>query len=195
MSPSDFNLTGSVGGALRRSLHDHWRLYVAEGAVLTVLGIAAMLLPALAGIAATLFLGWLFLVAGFAGLVFTLRAKNAPGFFWSLLSALVAILAGAMLVWNPWRGLMTLTYVLVAFFIFDGLFIIMLALGHRRELSRRWEWMLANGIIDLVLAGIVISGMPGTLAWALGLIVGIDMIFGGASLGAMAVEARKEIGK
>ncbi len=193
MSLPETGMASSLSGTLRRSLHAHWRLFLAEAVLLTVLGIAAILLPALAGIAATIFFGWLFLVAGFAGLFFTTRARGAPGFGWSLLSALVAVAAGILLLWNPLRGLVTLTYVLVAFFIFDGVFIILLALEHRRELSRRWEWMLANGIIDLFLAGIVISGMPGTLVWALGLIIGIDMIFGGASLGAMALEARHEL--
>jgi uncharacterized membrane protein HdeD (DUF308 family) len=51
--------------------------------------------------------------------------------------------------------------------------------------------MMVNGIIDLILAGIIIFGFPGTLVWAFGLLVGIDMIFGGASLIAMALEARK----
>jgi uncharacterized membrane protein HdeD (DUF308 family) len=192
MSLSGTGFGSKVSGALHQTLHEHWRLFLEEGIILTVLGIAAMLLPVLAGLATTIFLGWLFLIAGFVGLLFTFRAKGAPGFGWSLLSALVALAAGALLLWNPLRGLVTLTYVLVAFFIFDGILIILLALAHRRELSRRWEWMLVNGIIDLVLAGIVISGMPGTLVWALGLIVGIDMIFGGASLVAMALEARKE---
>jgi len=146
-------------------------LFLAEGIILTVLGFAAMLLPFFAGLAATIVVGWLLLVAGFVGLLFTIQAKGAPGFGWSLLSALVAIVAGALLLWNPLRGLVTLIYVLVAFFIFDGVFIILLALSHRRERSRRWEWMPVNGIIDLILAGMVISGMPGTLVWALGLIV------------------------
>jgi uncharacterized membrane protein HdeD (DUF308 family) len=192
MSLSGSSFGSKVSGALRQSFHEHWRLFLAEGIILSILGIAAMLLPVLAGLATTIFLGWLFLIAGFVGLLFTFRAKGAPGFGWSLLSAVVALVAGALLLWNPLRGLVTLTYVLVAFFIFDGVLIILLALSHRRELSRRWEWMLVNGIIDLILAGIVISGMPGTLVWALGLIVGIDMIFGGASLIAMAMEARKE---
>lgn len=181
----------ALADALHRPLHQHWQTYLAEGIMLILLGMAAMLLPVLAGIAVTIFLGWLFLVAGIAGLVFTFRAKGAPGQIWSFLSALVALLAGAVLVWHPLGGMITLTYVMVGFFIFDGVFIILMALEHRRELASRWEWMLANGVLDLVLAAIVISGMPSTLGWALGLIVGIDMIFGGASLSAMAIEARK----
>ena len=192
MSSSQPTAFSKVSAALHQSMHDHWRLFLAEGIILSLLGLAAMILPALAGLVTTIFLGWLFLMAGIVGLLFTFRARHAPGFGWALLSALVALIAGALLLWNPFRGLVTLTYVLVAFFIFDGILIIFLALAHRRELSRRWEWMLVNGIIDLILAGIVISGMPGTLVWALGLIVGIDMIFGGTSLIAMALEARRQ---
>ena len=49
---------------------------------------------------------------------------------------------------------------------------------------------LANGIIDLVLAAIIFAGLPGTAAWALGLLVGINMLFGGTSLIAIAMHAR-----
>ena len=191
MSPLHPSADSQFTAALTRAMHDHWRSFLAEGIILSVLGIAAIVVPPLAGLVATIVLGWLFVMAGIVGLLFTLRARGAPGFGWSLLSALAALLVGAVLLWNPLRGLITLTYVLVAFFIFDGIVIIILAITHRRELTAKWEWMLVNGIIDLVLAGIVISGMPGTLAWALGLIVGIDLLFGGASLIAMALEARK----
>jgi len=177
------NLTGLI--------HDHWGLFLAEGIVLTLLGLAAIILPLVAGLATTVLLGWLFLIAGIAGLISTLRAKGAPGFTWSILSALAALLAGGALLWDPLQGLVTLTFVLVAFFIFDGVLMIVLALEHRREMFGRWGWLMFNGIIDLVLAGIVISGMPGTLAWALGLLVGIDMIFGGVTLIAMALDARE----
>jgi len=181
----------SMGPGLPGLIHDHWGLFLTEGIILTILGLAAMLLPPLAGLATAIILGWLFLLAGIVGLFATIRARQAPGFVWSLLSALVAVLAGVALLWNPVQGLFTLTYVLIAFFLFDGLLMIALGLAHRRELSGRWEWLVFNGVIDLVLAGIVIAGLPGTLTWALGLLVGIDMIFGGASLIAMALTARR----
>jgi len=104
------------------------------------------------------------------------------------------LLAGIVLLWNPWQGLATLTYVLVAFFLIDGILVIVLALEHRRELSGRWEWMMIGGVMDLVLALIIISGLPGSLAWALGLLVGIDLVWGGMSLIAMALSARDAVG-
>jgi uncharacterized membrane protein HdeD (DUF308 family) len=191
MSPMQPTANSDLSAALTRSMHDHWGLFLAEGIALSVLGLAAIIVPPLAGLVAAVFLGWLLLMAGVVGLVATLRVQQAPGFGWSLLSAVVALIAGGVLVWNPLRGLMTLTYVMTAFFVIDGISIIILAIAHRRALSGKWEWMMVNGVVDLILAAIVISGLPGTLVWALGLIVGIDMAFGGASLIAMALEARK----
>jgi uncharacterized membrane protein HdeD (DUF308 family) len=191
MSPLPPPSLSKVSSALNKSLHDHWGLYLAEGLVISLLGLAAIILPALAGLVTTIFLGWIFLVAGIAGLLFTYGARQAPGFGWALLSALLALIVGVVLLWNPLRGVATLTYVLVAYLIFDGILMIILALAHRRELSGKWEWLMVNGVVDLILAVIVISGLPGTLVWVLGLIVGIDMVFGGASLIAMALEARK----
>ena len=57
-------------------------------------------------------------------------------------------------------------------------------------LSERWGWVLASGILDLLLAGLIIAGLPGTALWAIGLLVGIDMLFGGACLIGMALAAR-----
>jgi uncharacterized membrane protein HdeD (DUF308 family) len=185
--------TGGAGlaAAFKKSISDHWRLFLAEGVVLVLLGLAAIVIPPLAGLATTIILGWLFLIGGAVGLVSTFGAHQAPGFGWSLLSAIVAVLAGIVLLWNPWQGLATLTFVLIAFFIIDGVVIIILALQHRRELTGRWELMMFGGVMDLVLAAIIISGLPGTLAWALGLLVGIDLVWGGISLIAMALTARR----
>lgn len=189
LDPSD---ASRISAAIGKSIHDHWKLFLAEGIVLSLLGLAAMAVPPLAGLAATIFLAWVFVVAGIAGLLFTLRARHAPGFGWALLSAFVAIVAGGILLWNPLQGLVTLTYVMTAFFIADGVVTIVYAIAHRRELSGRWEWMMVNGVLDLLLAGIVLLGLPFTLAWALGLLLGIDLLFGGAALIAMALKARAD---
>ena len=190
---SSINPTGNaaLAAALRNSLHEHWRLLLAEGIILVLLGIAAILLPPVAGLAITIFIGWLLLIGGVVGLVATLSARHAPGFGWSLLSAIVALLAGGVLLWNPLQGLLTLTYVLIAYFVVDGVLMIAYAIAHRRELSGRWEWLMVNGVIDLVLAALILSGLPGSFAWALGLLVGIDLVFGGCSLIAMALAARQ----
>lgn len=176
--------------SLKRSLRDHSGLFIFEGAVLGILGIVAIVLPFFAGLATTIFFGWLLLIAGVVGLVATFGARGAPGFGWSLVSALAALIVGGLLIFNPVQGLFTLTALMTAYFIVDGISIISLALTHRRELSGRWQMMLANGIFDLILAIVVIAGMPGTFMWAFGLLIGIDLIFGAAALISMALAAR-----
>jgi uncharacterized membrane protein HdeD (DUF308 family) len=178
---------------LNRSLHQHWRTYLIEGIILLLLGLAAIVVPLIAGLGITIILGWLFLTGGLVGLIATFGARQAPGFWWSLLSALVALVAGLSLLWNPLMGLVTLTYVLIAYFVVDGVLSIVHAIEHRREASSRWEWMIFSGVIDLALAALIISGLPGAFAWALGLMVGIDLIFAGWSLVTMALAARDAV--
>jgi uncharacterized membrane protein HdeD (DUF308 family) len=76
------------------------------------------------------------------------------------------------------------------FFIIEGVLSIMYAVEHKRELTGQWGWMLVSGIIDLVLAAMIWAGLPSTAAWALGLLVGINMLFGGSAMIAMAMHAR-----
>jgi uncharacterized membrane protein HdeD (DUF308 family) len=180
-----------LGAALVKSLHDHWRLLLIEGIVIGVLGLAAIAVPFVAGLTATIYLGWIFVIGGVVGLIATLRAREAPGFGWALLSAVLALVAGGLLLLNPVRGLVTLTYVLIAFFIIDGVAMILFAIAHRRELSQRWQWLMVNGFIDLLLGAFIFTGLPGAFAWALGLLLGIDLVFGGTALVAMALAARK----
>src|SRR5712692_5176289 len=176
--------------ALAQSVRDHWVLFLLEGIVLVVLGMLAIVVPQIATLAVAIFLGWLFLISGIVGLITTFMARHAPGFWWALLSAVVAIAAGLLLVEWPVSGAISLTYLLIAFFVIEGVVSIMYALEHKKELSGRWAWMLVSGIIDLILAVMILAGLPSTAAWALGLLVGINMLFGGTSMIAMALHAR-----
>ena len=128
-----------------RSIREHWLLFVVEGIVLVVLGLLAVLLPPLATLGVTIFLGWLFLVSGAMGLIATFWVRRAPGFWWSLLSAVLAIAVGLVLLASPVSGAVSLTLVLSVFFAVEGVASIMYALDHRQQLSGRWGWMLFSG--------------------------------------------------
>jgi uncharacterized membrane protein HdeD (DUF308 family) len=172
------------------AIHAHWGLFLFEGIVLIVLGAAAIVVPVVATLAFTLIIGWIFLISGGVGLVTTFWMRNAPGFWWALLSAFIAIAAGVVLILWPLSGTLSLTLVLIAFFVVEGVATLMYAFEHRAQLSGRWGWMLASGVVDLILAGIIFAGLPGTAAWALGLLVGINMLFGGVAMIGMALAAR-----
>ena len=179
-----------VQRAVANALHQHWKLYLVEGIVLVVLGLIAVLYPPPATLAVTFLFGWLFLISGVMGLVTTFYMRHAPGFWWALISAAIAILVGASLLAEPLRGALSLTLVLAVFFVVEGVASIMFSLDHKRELSGRWGMMLLSGLVDLVLAVMIIAGLPSTAAWAIGLLVGINLVFGGTALIGMALHAR-----
>ncbi len=189
MSMSSGNLD-KLQSAVAQSIRDHWVLFLVEGVILVILGVVAIVVPPIATLAVTILIGWLFLISGIVGLITTFMARHAPGFWWSLLSAVLAIAAGLVLLIWPLGGVVTLTLLLIVFFTIEGVLTIMYALEHKKELSGRWGWMLASGIVDLILAAIIFAGLPGTAAWAIGLLVGINMLFGGTSMIAMALHAR-----
>ena len=176
--------------AVANAIHEHWVLFLLEGIVLVLLGAAAIVLPVIATLAFTLLIGWLFLLSGVVGLITTFWMRNAPGFWWSLISAVIGIAAGIVLIRWPISGTVSLTLVLIAFFIVEGIVTLMYAFEHRAQLSGRWGWMLASGIVDLVLAAIIFAGLPETATWALGLLVGINLLFGGTAMIGMALAAR-----
>jgi uncharacterized membrane protein HdeD (DUF308 family) len=187
INQSDIN---RIQAAVSSSLHAHWQLFFFEGIVLLCLGFAAIVLPLIATVAVEIIIGWLLLISGIVGLIATFRMRHAPGFFWSLVSAVLAIAAGVVLLRWPLSGALSLTLILTVFFVVEGIASIFYALEHKRELSGRWGWMLVSGALDLILGTIIFLGLPGTAAWAIGLLVGINMVFGGSAIMSMALVAR-----
>ncbi len=173
------------------AVHDHWKAFLIEGIVLVVLGIAAIVVPPLASLAITIFLGWMFLASGIIQFILTFSARQLPGFGWSLFSAILAAAAGLVLLFWPVQGTLSLTIIVSVYFVMEGVATIMYALSHRKEMSARWGWLVAAGLADLLVAGIIITGLPGSATWAIGLLVGINLVFGGISLISMALAARQ----
>jgi uncharacterized membrane protein HdeD (DUF308 family) len=106
-----------------------------------------------------------------------------------LLAAVLSIVLGLILIFRPLAGVLTLTMVLVAFFIVEGIASIVGAIEHRRHL-RSWGWVLFSGVVDLLLAYLIWQGWPSSAGWAIGLLVGVNMLFLGLSLIMTALSAR-----
>jgi uncharacterized membrane protein HdeD (DUF308 family) len=174
---------------LALAIHAHWKLFLGEGIVMMVLGFLAMAMPNIATLAVEIFIGWLFFAGGVFRAVSLWRSRQRPGFVWSMLTALLAIALGLILIFRPLAGVLTLTMVLVAFFIIEGVASIIGAIEHRQHL-RSWGWVLFSGIIDLFLAYLIWQGWPSSAGWAIGLLVGINMLFLGLSLVMTALAAR-----
>jgi uncharacterized membrane protein HdeD (DUF308 family) len=174
---------------LASTIHAHWKLFLAQGIVMMVLGFLAVAVPNIATLAVEIFVGWLFFVGGIFRAISVWHSRQAPGFAWSLLAAALSVVLGLILIFHPLAGVLTLTMVLVAFFIIEGIASIVAAIEHRQHL-RSWGWVLFSGIIDLLLAYLIWQGWPSSASWAIGLLVGINMLFLGLSLVMTALAAR-----
>ena len=178
-----------IQSRLAAAIHAHWKLFLAEGIVMMVLGLLAIAVPEVATLAITLLIGWLFFIGGIFRTISVLQHRAMPGFAWSLLIAVLAILLGLILIIRPIAGALTLTIWLIVFFIIEGIAAIFLAIEHRRHLPS-WGWVLLSGLVDLLLAYLICDGWPSSAAWAIGLLVGINMVFVGLSLIMTALAAR-----
>src|SRR5438128_6287949 len=175
---------------MRDAMRAHWKAFLFEGILLAVMGLAALIVPQVASLAVRILLGWLFLITGIGGLIVTFWAREMLCFWSSLIPALLVLHQSAVLLATPLQRLLTVTIVVGAYFLAEGVATIMYALEHRRELSERWSWMLFAGLLDILIAAMIIAGLPGSAEWAIGLLVGINLLFGGASLIGVALAAR-----
>jgi len=179
-----------VERAISETVQTHWVLFLVQGVIMMVLGVLAIIWPQISTLAVDFYVGWMFLLSGLVGLVTMFLAPNVEAFLWSLLTAALSLFVGVLLLWHPVEGAVSLTLVLIAFFIVEGIVQIAAAIKHREAFPDSWGWMVMSGIVDLVLAVVLISGWPGTASWALGLIVGVNLITSGLAITMVAIASR-----
>jgi uncharacterized membrane protein HdeD (DUF308 family) len=153
-----------------------------EGVLLILLGIAALVMPLMAGLAATLVFAWILILTGMIGLISAFAGRDHAHLGWSLASAIIALVIGAILLFYPLAGAVALTLIIGAYLFLDGIALIGLALDHRRRAISPWGWLLASGLIDLVLAAIILFMSAIGSAVFVGVIVGLSLIFAGIAL-------------
>jgi len=174
--PSDLQLQ------FKQAVRDHWVLFLIQGLVMTILGLFAVAAPVIVTLAVDIYAGWLFLISGIVGIVTLFTRQNVSSFLWTLIAAVLALVVGFLLIWRPAAGVLSLTLLLIGFFIAEGIVQILAAFKYRSAVGNAWTWMLFSGIVDLVLAAIILMGWPGTAAWTLGLLVGINLFMSGLAL-------------
>ena len=169
------------------TVHENRGWFIGLGIALLVLGVLAIILPPLASLATTVVIGWLLVVGGLVQGYHAIRNPRWAGRGWAIVAAVVYLIAGALVVAFPLTGTAVLTLILAAFFVASGILKIIRAVQHRRMPA--WGWVLFDGILSLVLGALIWIGWPSTAVWALGLLVGIDLVFGGSSMLAIGVGA------
>ncbi len=183
-----------AGRAITETIRTSWAPFLVQGSIMMVLGAVAAIWPHISTLAADLYVGWVFLFSGLVGLVSMFIAPSASAFLWSLLTAALSLLVGVLLLWHPVEGAVTLTLLLVGFFIVEGIFQIAGAIQHRDAFPGTWGWLLMSGVADLSLAVMIIFGWPATASWVLGLFVGINLITSGLAITMVALAGRKLLG-
>jgi uncharacterized membrane protein HdeD (DUF308 family) len=171
-------------------LHARWRSLLMQGGSLVLLGLLAIALPVLTTLAVDVVIGSLLFFGGGWRLIAQLRMTQHPGFAWYVALSGMAIVFGAAMLLAPPAGIRTLTALLFAFFVLEGIGQILFALDLRTH-AHEWGSPLMTGVLDIGLALLIVAGWPGTAAWALGLLVGINMLFFGLSLIIIALAARR----
>jgi uncharacterized membrane protein HdeD (DUF308 family) len=180
--------------AVTNAFSAHWKLFLFQGVVMIVLGVLAVCAPVAATLAVDIYVGWLLLISGLIGLIAIVSTHHVHAFLWSLITAALSVVIGVLLILKPVEGAVSLTLVLTAFFIAEGVFQAAVAIASRHVMTGHWGWMLMSGIADLVLAAIIIAGWPGTAIWALGLLVGINLLTSGCAV-VMAALAGREMAR
>ena len=176
----------SLAGGLEQ-LHRSWGWFVGLGAALVLLGVICVLGEVETTLITVIVLGWFLLISGIIALVHAFRTRTWSGFFLYLLSAVLRAFTGFLLLRYPLIGALSLTLLLASLFIVGGTF---RAVGAASLRFPRWGWTAASGAIAVVLGIMLLSELPASSLWFLGLAVGIDLIFEGTGLIALGMALR-----
>jgi uncharacterized membrane protein HdeD (DUF308 family) len=161
------------------------------GLVSIIVGLLAISFAFIATLAKVVVFGVLLLIAGITEVVHAFMVRNFRGFALHLLAAALYLLVGLFMLEDPVRAAVVLTLLLAASFLVGGLLRIVFSLG---VTFPGWPWVLLNGVVDLVLGVLILTGWPESSLWAIGLFVGIDLLFHGWSWVILALTVRKHDG-
>ena len=132
--------------AARRAIAERWGWFLALGIILLLAGAAAIAFPLRSTIAAKVALGWIFLAGGAVLVVHAFSIKEWRGFLLGLLIGLLYLVAGGWLAFFPFTGIVTLTILLAALFLAEGILEVIMAVRVRPH--EGWIWLLLSGSIS-----------------------------------------------
>lgn len=175
--------------AMREKVKRHSFWYILQSVLMIVAGILALVFPIISSVAIVIFLGWLLIFSGVLQAFSLIDARHVPHFWLQLVSVVLSVLVGILFLRNPGAGLLTLTLLLIVFFMVEGISKIIFSLTIRP--FPNWGWVFASGVVGILLAFYLWANTPVTAIWLLGVLLGIELISEGAALGNMAWQARK----
>ena len=174
--------------ALQQTVRKNSLLFLIQAVLMVVAGFAALLYPLVSSVALAIFLGWVLILTGVFQVISLIGSTRVPHFWLQLVSAVLAVVVGLLFVRNPSAGVGTLALLMIVFFMVEGMSKIVFSLSVRP--LRNWGWVLASGILGVLIALYLLSN-PALSLVLLGAFIGLQFISEGAAIGWMAWQARK----
>jgi uncharacterized membrane protein HdeD (DUF308 family) len=175
--------------AARAAIAERWGWFLALGIVLVLAGVAAIAFPLLSTIAAKIALGWIFLAGGVMLLIHAFSIKEWRGFLLELLIGVLYLIAGGWLAFFPFTGIITLTILLAALFLAEGVLEVIMAVRVRPH--EGWVWLLLSGLVAVAVGVLIAYELPSSATWAIGLLAGVNLLSTGVSFIVLALAGRR----
>lgn len=175
--------------AMRQTVKRHSLWYLVQSGLMICAGILALVYPALSSVAVVFFLGWLLIFSGVLQAISLIGARDVPHFWLQLVSVVLFLIVGVLFLRNPGESLLTLTLLLIVFFMVEGISKVIFSLTIQP--FPNWGWVLVSGIIGILLAFYLWANIPVAAIWLLGVLLGIELICEGIALGRLAWVARR----
>ncbi len=175
--------------AMRETVRRYSLWYLIQGVLLVVAGVFAILYPIISSVAVIVLLGWLLIASGVLQGISLIGARHVPHFWLQLISFVLSVLIGFLFLRDPEQSLLTVTLLLIVFFMAEGLSKVVFALTIRP--FPNWGWVLASGLVGIVLSLILWASMPVTAVWLIGFLLGIELISVGAAMAYLAWQVRQ----
>jgi uncharacterized membrane protein HdeD (DUF308 family) len=175
--------------AAKQTVADNWGWFLALGIVLVVAGVAAIMFPLVSTIAAKIALGWIFLAAGIVMIIHAFSIQKWGGFLMELLLGVLYLFAGGWLAFFPFTGIVTLTILLAALFLAEG--VVEVIMGFRVRPHEGWGWLVFSGLIAVAVGLLIAAELPSSAVWAIGLLVGVNLLSTGISFIVVALAGKR----
>ena len=161
------------------------------GVISILAGVFAFVDPLTATVTAEQLAAWLFVFVGFMELFSSFRVSSNKTFFWPLLiSALISLLIGFFLLFEPLKGILTLTIAIAILFLLSGIAKVIYSYIFFKGEKSFWAHIF-SGLISVALAAMIFGGFPNSAASILGILLSVELIFSGVSLIMVSMFFRK----
>jgi uncharacterized membrane protein HdeD (DUF308 family) len=167
--------------------------FIGMAVMFILLGILAIVEPGVAGLAITILVGWLLIFSGGAHLVAAFSGGGAGRVIWQVLIGIVYIVGGFYFLTHPLLGLGSLTLLLAVIILMEAVFELIAYFRSRSESGS--GWLLVNALITLLLGGLIWFHWPSSSVWAIGTLVGVNLLMTGISRLMLGLAARKLVNR